>query len=88
MKFITVSILLGFAVESFARDVRVRAHARKDGTYVPAHTRSAADSKKWNNYGSKSSGSTSTFDRDTDNDGSLNQYDMDDNNNGVGDDDE
>lgn len=83
MKLFLAFMALAMATMALAKDVRVRAHTRKDGTYVPAHTRSTNDSIRNNNYGRKSANSYGTKDRDSDNDGIYNQYDKDDNNDGL-----
>lgn len=36
-----------------ARDVQVKGHIRKDGTYVPPHTRTTPDSSPYNNWTTK-----------------------------------
>lgn len=87
MKKIITTILLLSTIQAIAQ-TQVRGYTRKDGTYVAPHTRTAPDSNKWNNYGSKSSNSYGSKDRDSDNDGIYNQYDKDDNNNWVQDDSE
>ncbi|HLD69194.1 MAG TPA: hypothetical protein VJA17_00350 [Candidatus Omnitrophota bacterium] len=78
---------LFFTVLSFA-DVNVKSYFRKDGTFVPSHVMSSPDNVKWNNYGpsKSSSDSYSPQTRDYDHDGIPNQYDHDDDNDGVVDD--
>ena len=44
-------ILSAFS-ESEARDVRVKGHFRKDGTYVQPHHRTSPDRNPYNNYSS------------------------------------
>lgn len=91
MKILAPLILGLFAFNSFANDVFVKGHWRNDGTYVPPHTRSAPDSSKWNNYGVPSTQDrqeqqSNIYQRDYDSDRSLNQYDYDDDNDGIWDD--
>lgn len=86
MKITALLLSFLFVTSAFARDVYVKGYTRKNGTYVAPHVRSSPDSHKWNNYGRATSSSVGTYDRDQDNDGILNQYDTDDNNNGVHDD--
>jgi hypothetical protein len=49
MKYVALIALL-FVGTAIARDVYVRPHVRKDGTYVQGHHRSAPDSNPSNNY--------------------------------------
>lgn len=72
----------------FARDVRVKGYYRKDGTYVRPHIRSSPDSFKWNNYGpSKNSNQLmNPRSRDYDHDGIPNYLDRDSDNDGILDD--
>lgn len=86
MKTTALILLLVFSFTAIAKDVYVKGYYRKNGTYVSPHVRSAPDSTRSNNYGSTSTFSTGTYDRDRDNDGIYNQYDTDDNNNGIHDD--
>lgn len=93
-RLILLLMILSFASVSFAKDVYVRGHYRRDGTYVQPYIRSTPNQYRWDNY-SKDSGSNSYFSpysspysRDYDKDGIYNQYDRDDNNNGVPDDSE
>ena len=91
MKLLASILLSLFTVNSLARDVFVQGHMRNDGTYVAPHVRSAPDSAKWNNYGSPSAQDrqeqqSNIYQRDYDSDRTLNQYDYDDDNDGVGDD--
>ena len=88
MKSIILFLAFVLSLAAIARDVNVRGYTRKNGTYVPPHVRSAPDSTRSNNYGSKSSGSMGLYDRDKDRDGIYNQYDNDDDNDGILDDDE
>lgn len=93
MKLLVVLVLSLFSFNSIANDVFVQGHMRNDGTYVPAHTRSAPDSSRWNNYGAPSTQDrqeqqSNIYQRDYDSDRSLNQYDYDDDNDGVWDDNE
>ncbi|MFZ3072285.1 MAG: hypothetical protein WA162_03470 [Thermodesulfobacteriota bacterium] len=78
---------------SFAKDTYVRGYYRNNGTYVQPYTRSAPDSYKWNNYGSKTDeekkgGYSDPYSRDKDNDGTPNYLDTDDDNDGRHDDSE
>jgi hypothetical protein len=74
----------------YAKDVYVGGYYRKDGTYVRPHVRSSPDGYKWNNYGpSRNSGELMNprsrdydgdgipnyLDRDSDNDGTVDDYD-------------
>lgn len=52
MKY-SVLIALLLASSSFAKDVYVDGHMRRDGTYVAPHHRSAPDNNQSNNYGSQ-----------------------------------
>lgn len=92
MKLIHIMLLLAFSTAALA-DTYVNGYYRKDGTYVQGHTRSSPNNTRYDNYGSpsssqRSSSYPSTYTRDSDGDGVSNQYDMDDNNNGVMDDSE
>lgn len=82
-------ILLSCSLAS-ARDVYVRGHVRKDGSYVQPHIRSAPDSYRSNNYGRGSKGGSygSAWSRDQDRDGVSNRFDFDDDNDGISDDNE
>lgn len=83
-KLILLLMILCFASVSFAKDVHVGGYYRKDGTYVQPHVRSAPNQYRWDNYGRDSGDkSSSPYTRDQDKDGIYNQYDRDDNNNGV-----
>ena len=91
MKFLSSIILSLLAVNAFGNDVFVQGHTRSDGTYVAPHVRSSPDSMKWNNYGVPSSEDrqeqqSDIYQRDYDSDRTFNQYDYDDDNDGVGDD--
>lgn len=73
-----------------AADVYVKPYYRKDGTYVPGHYRSAPDDSRANNYG-RPGPNDARLDlrtRDQDDDGIDNQFDPDDDNDGILDDDE
>jgi len=85
MKRVIITVCLMAASSVALADSNVRGYTRSDGTYVQPHIRSSPDSSKANNYGPKSSGSSSLYNRDNDKDGSSNQNDSDDNNNGIGD---
>lgn len=51
---LAVSLALLFSASSEARgSVRVKSYARKDGTYVPAHRRTSANSTKADNWSTK-----------------------------------
>jgi opacity protein-like surface antigen len=45
--------LLAIASSTFARDVYVKPHIRKDGTYVEGHHRTTPDATKLDNYSTK-----------------------------------
>lgn len=77
-----------FACQAQAKDVHVKGHYRKDGTYVRPHVRSSPDSYKYNNYGpSKSDAELMNPSlRDNDNDGIQNSMDTNDDNDGITDD--
>jgi hypothetical protein len=89
---IAILMTLFFSICASASDVYVQGYQRSDGTYVQPHTRSAPDSYKWNNYGRPSSQDVQmqqeTYERDQDHDNIYNQYDMDDDNDGINDDSE
>ena len=97
MKKLILAIMSVFflATSFLAEAVNVRGYYRKDGTYVRPHSRSSPDGIKSNNYGSASSSQRSTesgystlpsYANDYDGDGVANQYDWDDDNDGIGDD--
>lgn len=86
MKGITLFLIILFSSFAIANDVHVRGYTRMDGTYVAPHVRSAPDSTRTNNYGSRTPSSTGLYDRDLDRDGVYNQYDSDDDNDGINDD--
>ena len=93
MKLQLIIISLAFAVSATAfADTSVRGHFRKDGTYVQPHTRSSPNTVKSDNYGTSSAkpsgGYVSPYGRDTDGDGLSNQFDSDDDYDGVSDNDE
>jgi hypothetical protein len=52
MRFAFLLVLVSFSAFAAGR-TRVRAHTAKDGTYVPSHTRTKADSTKANNWSTK-----------------------------------
>lgn len=81
-------VFLGLTLSAFAKDVYVGGYYRKDGTYVRPHIRSSPDSYKWNNYGPSRHDSEllNPQNRDSDKDGSPNYLDLDDDNDGTGDD--
>lgn len=89
MKLLSFFLLIfSFTVQS---QVQVDGYTRSDGTYVAPHVRSAPDESRWNNYGRPSvedrqEERASPFTRDYDRDGTFNQYDYDDDNDGTLDD--
>jgi hypothetical protein len=88
MKFLSLLLVLLFSISAFSKDVNVSGYYRTNGTYVAPYVRSAPDSSRANNYGTRTSTSSGLYDRDRDNDGVMNQYDSDDDNDGVLDDNE
>lgn len=79
--------------DAFSKEVHVRGHFRSNGTYVQPHVRTAPDSTRSNNYGRPSSYNSyqevnHPETRDYDQDGILNINDMDDDNDGILDDNE
>lgn len=93
MKILTLIITLSVSISAFSREVHVRGYFRSNGTYVQPHVRTAPDSTRSNNYGRPSSYNNyqevhHPETRDYDHDGIPNINDMDDNNNGVLDDNE
>ena len=85
MKHSLALILFITCFPAIARDVFVNGHTKSNGTYVNGYIRSSPNSDKSDNYGRKSYGSKSIYDRDSDNDGIKNQYDSDDDNDGIND---
>lgn len=93
---VLIIILILLLSTTLQAQVHVKGHYRKNGTYVAPHIRSAPDSTKSNNYGRASSfpqygskrGYADPNTRDSDRDGIANQYDDDDDNDGILDDDE
>jgi hypothetical protein len=80
------------SITSYSKE-HVSGHTRSNGTYVAAYDRSDRDSTRSNNYGRPSSYSNyqevnHPESRDYDHDGIPNISDMDDNNNGILDDNE
>jgi hypothetical protein len=71
-----------------AKDVYVKGYYRKDGTYVRPHVRSSPDGYKWNNYGPSTNSQQlmNPRSRDYDSDGTPNYLDMDSDNDGTLDD--
>ena len=74
----------------YAKDVYVHGYYRSDGTYVRPHIRSSPDAYRWNNYGPSTNsyhlmhprtrdydrdGIPNYLDRDSDNDGIMDDYD-------------
>ena len=57
------------ASSALAKDVYVKGHTRKDGTYVQPHHRTSADSTKLNNYSTQ--GNTNPYTRKA---GTVNPY--------------
>lgn len=93
MKTLTLILTLSFSLGAFSREVHVSGYFRSNGTYVQPHVRTSPDSTRSNNYGRPSSYSNyqevhHPETRDYDQDGIPNISDMDDNNNGVLDDNE
>lgn len=94
MKSVLLLILtLTFFTNAFSKEVHVRGYFRSNGTYVQPHVRTSPDSTRSNNYGRPSTYSNYQEvhypeTRDYDHDGIPNISDMDDNNNGVLDDNE
>ena len=92
--FALIALLTLAAGVANARDVHVNGYYRSNGTYVAPHVRSSPDGSRANNYGPSRSGSgyasygygTLTWSRDSDHDGIANEFDLDDNNDGIGDD--
>ena len=92
---ILIILLIGFSSTVRAKDIYIRGYNRKDGTYVNPYIRKSPNTYKWDNYGRRNPNSTSTsyqyyspYTRDNDRDGIWNQNDLDDNNNGILDDNE
>lgn len=91
--FATAAIALLVALPASAQ-VSVKGYYKKDGTYVPPHTRSAPNSTKADNYGPSSTsplysgtGSiTPPATRDADRNGSANRSSSDDDSDGAHDD--
>lgn len=52
-KLIAAVVLLAVAAPALAESVRVRGHVRKDGVYVPPHSRTAPNSSKLDNWSTK-----------------------------------
>lgn len=79
---VSLAILLCSVTDSIAKDVYVKGHTRKDGTYVRPHIRSSPDAYKWNNYGPSRNDSELLNPklRDNDSDGVPNYLDRDDDN--------
>lgn len=95
MKRILVLAALLLSAQSAIADTYVQGYTRADGTYVPGHYRSSPNTTRSDNYGNQTQPRTQTYglpqpsyQRDSDGDGVANQYDYDDNNNGVADDQE
>lgn len=88
MKVLSLIISLIVSNNVFSKDVHVRGYFKANGSYVEPYIRTSPDSTRSNNYGRPSS--YSNFQevnhpetRDFDQDGILNINDMDDNNNGI-----
>ena len=93
MKVLSLIFALIVSSNVFSKEVHVRGSYRANGTYVKPYVRTSPDSTRSNNYGRPSS--YNNFQevnhpetRDFDQDGILNINDMDDNNNGILDDNE
>ena len=89
--FLLALILISFILLPsilLARDIHVRGHYRKDGTYVRPHVRSSPDGYKSNNYGPSTTSDqlNNPRQRDWDGDGTPNYLDNDDDNDGYFDD--
>ncbi len=52
-KLIAATMILALAAPALAQSVSVRGHIRKDGVYVPPHTRSAPNSTTLDNWSTK-----------------------------------
>ena len=52
-KLIIAAVMLSVAGPALADSVRVKGHIRKDGVYVPPHTRTAPNSTKLDNWSTK-----------------------------------
>lgn len=70
--FIFLAVLFCF-VDSFAKDVLVKGHYRRDGTYVQPYYRTSPDSTKLNNFSTK--GNVNPY---TGKEGTVNPYESDD----------
>lgn len=88
MKKLMIAALLLLAGPALA-DTNVNGYFRKNGTYVQPYTRSSPNSDRSDNYGrapkQDNNVYSSPYNRDSDHDGVSNQFDQDDNNNGVND---
>lgn len=84
LAFLLISL---FSINAFPNDVYVDGYTRPDGTYVAPHVRSAPDSYKFNNYGDPAPGNIQQQQdvrgRDYDRDRTMNQFDYDDDNDGL-----
>jgi len=87
MKKLTLVMLLMFVTGSLFAGW-VRGYYRSNGTYVPGYYRADPDQYKYNNYGPAHNTLERYYPqmRDNDGDGLSNQYDMDDDNDGIFDD--
>lgn len=83
--FLATCFLFLISNIAIAKDVNVKGYYRKDGTYVRPHVRSSPDNYKSNNYGpSRNSWELmNPKSRDNDNDGTPNYLDVDDDNDGI-----
>ncbi len=88
-------VVMGLCAAGDAFAGYVRGYYRKDRTYVRPHYRSKPDGIKWNNYGSPSYSQRKkykhypvlpSYRNDYDSDGIWNQFDLDDDNDGILDD--
>lgn len=82
--FVVFLTVLAWSIPAFAGDVQVKGYYRKDGTYVRPHIRSSPNQYKWDNYGPSRNDSQlmNPRSRDSDNDGTPNYLDRDDDNDG------
>jgi opacity protein-like surface antigen len=54
MKLVLAAVLaLSFTSAAVSKDVYVKPHIRKDGTYVDGHYRTAPDNSKFDNYSTR-----------------------------------
>ena len=82
---VAVVLLVGFGGAT-AEAGHVNGYYRRNGTYVQGYERSDPDGDRSNNYGRRGSDQPSYIspqNYDYDHDGIPNRYDLDDNNNGI-----